>query len=259
MDLVQIIIIAIVQGITEWIPVSSSGHVALLDNVFKLNLGIGFNVAVHLGTLIAVLVYFSKDIFRIVSEFVAGKWEEGREGRLGWYLIIATIPAAIAGFLLKDLIEGTFYNLFIIGFGFLITSLLLFRGSITRGNKKINGKKAFYIGLFQIVSLLPGISRSGSTISGGLLQGLDEKHALKFSFLMSIPIILGAGFLDFISGSFNFNLNIGIAIFFAFIVGLITIHFLYTKILIHRKNLKWFAIYALLIGILSLVLGFYGF
>jgi undecaprenyl-diphosphatase len=251
-ELFASIIIAIAQGLTEWLPVSSSGHLVLFESLLNYQGGLMFDVALHFGTLMAVFVYFGSDIVDIIKDLLTAKFNS-ENGRLGLLIIIATIPAAIMGYFLKNIFEASFSNLTIVALGFGITGLFLLIASISPNKKqKNNYAKSFFIGVAQIFSLFPGISRSGSTISAGLLLGLDEKAAIKFSFIMSIPIIFGANILTI--GNQTLPPNLIWATLVSFIAGLITIHILYKKILTNRKNLKWFGAYALL---LAIVLGIY--
>ncbi len=247
-ELIASIILAVVQGLTEWIPVSSSGHLVIFEKILNFKGSLMFDVALHFGTLMAIFVYFGSEIVDIARDLLTGKWKT-ENSRLGILLVIATIPAAIVGFFLKDIFERVFANLGILALGFATTGLFLIIASVSEVKKKdLNYKTSLSIGLAQIFSLFPGISRSGTTLGAGLLLGLDEKSALKFSFLMSIPIIFGANILAI--GSQKLPPNLIWATIVSFVIGLITIHLLYGKILTKKKNLKWFGIYTLAIAIL---------
>ncbi|MAG28010.1 hypothetical protein CMI47_20990 [Candidatus Pacearchaeota archaeon] len=253
-EFISAIIIAIVQGITEWLPVSSSGHLVLSERLLNFNGGLLFDVALHFGTLMAVFVYFGRDITEIIKAVLLGKVKEG-DGKLGLLLIVATIPAGIAGFIFVKLFEGSFTSLAITSFGFGITGLVLLIASLDfkgkKGLKELGYLNALYIGFIQILSLVPGISRSGTTISGGLFNGLNEKDAMKFSFLMSIPVIFGANVL--VIGNKTLPPETIWATLVSFVVGLVTIHVLYKYILNSKKNLRWFAGYTLALGVGVLV------
>ena len=251
-ELLASVIIAIVQGITEWLPVSSSGHLVITERILNYKGGMTFDVALHFGTLMAVFVYFGKDIIDIVRDLITGKFKT-ENGKLGVYIIIATIPAAVAGLLLKGIFEEVFQSLFITALGFAITGIFLLIASFPKKKTILDAKKSLVIGLAQIASLTPGISRSGTTIGTGYLLGLEEKQAVKFSFLISIPIILGANIL--VIGNQSLPSELVWATLVSFIVGLITIHLLYGKILVKRENLKWFALYALLLAAIVGVCG----
>lgn len=255
LDIVSAIIIAIVQGITEWLPISSSGHLVLAERLLSFKGGLLFDVALHFGTLMAVFVYFGKDITDILEDWLKGNWKSDNS-KMGFLVLIATIPAGIAGFLLLKLFESAFESLSLTAMGFAVTSLVLFIASFDFGRqrkvKDLGIVKALGIGIAQIFSLFPGVSRSGTTISAGLWFGLKEKDAMKFSFLMSIPIIFGANLVSV--GSQTLNPELIWATLTAFVVGLGAIHLLYTRILLDKKNLKWFGLYAL---VLALGLGIY--
>jgi len=215
----------------------------------------------------AVFVYFGSDIVDIVKDLLSGKFGSDN-GRLGLLILVGTIPATIVGFFLSNIFKEVFASLGIAALGFGITGLVLLIASFSKeGNKKLGGRvieveekkfgyfDGFLVGCAQVFALFPGISRSGATISSGLLLGLDEKSAMKFSFLMSIPIIFGANVL--VIGNNTLPSELIWASLVSFVVGLLTIHILYRWVLTSRKNLKWFAIYALLLAaVLGLVLGF---
>jgi undecaprenyl-diphosphatase len=243
------LILAIVQGLTEWLPISSSGHLVLFQNILNYHPGIAFDVALHFGTLMAVFVYFGKDIVDILEAVLKGKWKS-ENGKLGFLLIVATIPAALIGYLLKPLFESAFSSLLISAIGFGITGMILLIASLDfkKNTKKLSSYfDSLVIGFVQALAIFPGISRSGSTISAGLLTGLDEKAAMKFSFLMSIPIIFGAGIVEI--GNNKLSPNLLWATLLAFFVGLITIHFLLRFVARDKKNLRWFAGYALILAL----------
>jgi len=249
-NLIAALIIAVVQGITEWIPVSSSGHLVIFEKLLGYSGGMMFDVALHFGTLMAVFVYFGKEITDIIEDLLKGRWES-KNAKLGLLLIIATLPAAIVGFLLRNVFESVFGSLGVTALGFGVTGLFLFIASLRfRSGGKFGIGKSFLVGCAQIFSLFPGVSRSGATISSGLLLGLNEKDAVKFSFLMSIPIIFGANILAI--GSKTLPSELIWAAMISFFVGLLSLHFVYTYILTTRKNLRWFGLYALL---LALVIG----
>ncbi len=246
-ELFKAIILAIIQGITEWFPVSSSGHLLVAETILNYKASLTFNVALHFGTLMSVFVYFGKDITDIIQDLLKLKFQT-ENAKLGIYLIIATIPAAIIGFFFIKLTE-IFNNLTITAIGFAITGLLLIITSLNLKipKKSLNKKNALIIGIAQIFSLFPGISRSGTTLSLGLLSGLKEKTALKFSFLMSIPIIFGANILTIQNQTLPKELIW--ATLFSFLVGLVSLHLIYKHILTNKKNLRYFGIYALALAL----------
>ncbi|MCU0642332.1 MAG: undecaprenyl-diphosphate phosphatase [archaeon] len=250
------LIIAIVQGLTEWLPVSSSGHLVLFERMLDFESSIAFNVALHFGTLLAVISYFWGDLIEIAKDFFSFDFNR-KNAKLALLLIIATIPAALIGLIFRDFLEGAFLSLGGVAFGFLITATILFIVSCDFGKARKKGEfgylESLFVGVAQAVAILPGISRSGATLSAGIFFGLNEKEAVRFSFLMAIPVILGATILEFGVGS-SFSPQLVFATLVSFLVGLIAIHFMLKWITRDRKNLRWFALYCLL---LAIVLGLY--
>lgn len=248
-DFIAILILAVIQGIAEWFPVSSSAHLVLASKMMGFDNTLLIDVALHFGTLMAVFVYFGKEITDIVKDLLSFKFKT-ENGKMGILLIIATIPTAILGFLLRDFLGANINELTPIVFGLGITSIFLFIGSLDIGKKRketLNYKEALVIGIVQCFSLFRGISRSGSTIVTGLLFGLSEKNAVKFSFLMSIPIVFGANLITV--GNGNLPPSLFWASMVSFVVGLGTIHVLLKFVLTSRKNLRWFALYVMLLAI----------
>ena len=271
MSVLEALILGVVQGITEFMPVSSSGHLVLLQKIFGITEpALIFDTAVHGGTLIAVIVVLWRDIWNILRRIIQP---------LTLYLIIATIPAVIAALLLKDLIEKAFASGVFLGFAFLITSaLLLISGRLYRGigrpggfperldgpvpvrtQDEMNWIDALIIGVLQAVAIIPGISRSGATISGGLSRRLDRDFAARFSFLLSIPAILGALVLqakDLAKAGAAATGGIGplplaVGTLSACIVGFFSIR-LVLKI-VRNHSLLGFALYTGILGLLVLV------
>jgi undecaprenyl-diphosphatase len=210
MTLLQSIILGIIQGLTEFLPISSSAHLVITPYIMNWQIpaqeAFIFDVLVQLGTLLSVMVYFRKDLYLIITSVINGlihkhPFEEA-SARLGWILVLATIPAVLAGLLLKDPIERVFGSPLATGLLLYGTAILLviaeFVGKRIRQIENITWVDGLIIGLFQVISLLPGISRSGSTISGGMIRNLERPAAARFSFLMSIPVMLGAGTLAII-------------------------------------------------------------
>lgn len=204
----QAIILGIVQGLGEFLPISSSGHLALLQKFFGIEgeSVLLFAVLLHLGTLLSVFVIYWKDIVLLFKELgltfadiITGKGlriNASPDRRLGFLIIVATIPTGLMGVFLKDLFAGFYESLLAIGVGFLITGTILWIAERNgRGKTQVEGMKfrhALFIGTMQGIAITPGISRSGSTIFGGLFMGLDRNFALRFAFLVSIPAILGS-------------------------------------------------------------------
>lgn len=261
-EVISALILAIVQGVTEWLPISSSGHLVLIESILGFQKGgLAFDVALHFGTLMAVFVYFGKDICDILQDLLLGRFRS-EHGRMGILLIVATIPAAIVGYFASGFFESTLSSLIVVAMGFGITGLFLLIAALykipdkARNIKDFGYGSAFLVGVAQAISIVPGVSRSGATMSSSLLFGLNEKNAMKFAFLMSIPVIFGANILAI--GSEALPTELVWASLISFVVGLATIHVLFKYILIHRKNLLWFAVYCLILAVslgIWLVLG----
>jgi len=254
MSYTQAIISGIVQGITEFLPISSSGHLAILHNYFGLTQPqVMFDVFLHTGTLLAVLVYFWQDIANMA----------GRDKRMLKAVLTASVPTAVIGFFFKDVFESMFANLLIIGIMLYVTAGLLFLAEIsTKVSKRVDApnqigiKKAFIIGIVQGLAIMPGISRSGSTISTGMFLKIDRDTAVRFSFLLSIPAITGALLLKLFDMGKNVSSipQIAAGTAAAFLFGLGSIYILIKAVAAGR--LKWFGIYCLVAGTSAIVKGF---
>ncbi len=248
-NIVLLVALSIIQGVAEWLPISSSGHLILFERLSNLNIDISLIIALHLGTLLAVILYFHKDIIKIIKDFIALKNSE--YSNLGLQIIIATIPAALAGFLLKALASQLSSNLYLLALGFAITALILIITGISKlRQSNLNYKNSILIGIAQIFAIFPGISRLGITISIGILSGIKEKQAIKFSFLLSIPITLGSILLSINEISLNV---LAITIPISLLISLPMLHLAYTRILINKQNLKYFGFYLLLLAVSLLI------
>ncbi|MDR2589384.1 MAG: undecaprenyl-diphosphate phosphatase [Oscillospiraceae bacterium] len=272
MTLLMSIFLGIIQGITEFFPISSSGHLAVLQNMFNINEpDLLFEVLVHLGTLIAVCFAYRKDLYEMIRdglEYLRLKSDSHKDepitlkppGRALLFIILATLPMFVAVFF-YGAISRLFFNTFFIGFALIVTGGLLFVSSryIKQGNKTektMTAVDAIIIGLVQAVALLPGLSRSGTTISVGLARGLNGQFAVRFSLLLSIPAILGSAFFEIfnlISEGADFALLpiYLIGFLFATIVGFFAIQFL--RRIMAKGNLGYFAYYCWLIGIIVII------
>lgn len=241
------LLLALVQGIAEWFPVSSSGHLALIQHFLNYDSGLLFTIALHFGTLMAVFFYFSKDIVEIARELLSFRFTSPY-GRLGLLVLVGSIPAAIMGFLLNSIIDSL-SSISLLILGFFITSLLLFAGSLApkRTRKKFGFLAAFLIGFAQVFSLFRGISRSGTTIVSGLFLGLTEKDAIRFSYLLSIPLIIGANVLTI--GTQRLPPSLLWASLVSFGISLGVMHVSFKYVLSDRKNLRWIALYVLILAI----------
>lgn len=203
LDLFRTTFLAILQGFTEFLPISSSAHIILPKELLGWpDQGLIFDVAVHVGSLIAVVLYFRRDIALLFTAWVGSciGQPSSADSRLAWYVIIATIPAGLMGFALSDVVEQYSRSMLLIAFTSIFFALLLYLadriGKQTLPIEKLSLKSSLTIGLFQVLALMPGTSRSGATMTAALLCGLDRKAAAKFSFLLAIPIITAGGLLE---------------------------------------------------------------
>lgn len=246
----QILILSIVQGITEWFPVSSSGHLAILQNIFGFQ-NLAFDVFLHLASILAVLFVFKKEIADIFH------FSDKKNIEYLLLLVIALIPAGIIGLMFKDQIEGLFSNLFYIGIFFIISGILIYSTKFFKQkSEKIDFYDSVFIGILQAFAIFPGISRSGATISGGLINGIKKETAVKFSFLMAIPIVLGASVLelkDLAFSEIDYMLLV-VSFVLTFIVSLFTIRVLLRIVKSDRFYL--FGVYNFILGIIVVVWSF---
>lgn len=268
MTFLQAIFLGIVQGITEFLPISSSAHLVLVpyflgwkfpaDQIFP------FDVLVQLGTLASVMIYFRKDLAQIIVAVFQGLIDQRPFAtplaRLGWYLVISTIPAIVIGLIIKNAVEMAFNSPTTTGAFLFVTAAFLIAaekiGHRNRSMDSLGWKDALWIGFAQAASLFPGISRSGSTIAGGMSRHFQRADAGRFSFLMSIPVMFGAGLVSILDlgalpnvSSFLPVLAAGFVV--AAIVGYLAIGWLLS--FINRKPLTIFAIYCVLVGSLTLL------
>lgn len=258
LTVIQALILGAVQGLTEFLPVSSSGHLIIFQHLLGLqNTPLAFDVLVHIGTLVAVFIAFWSDI----AELLRKPWS-----KLTLLIVVGCIPAALAGFLLEPIFEQTFKSLLVVGIGLLITGAVLMvseKWALAKpGLKEIRETSygdVLWVGLLQAIAIIPGISRSGSTISAGLLVGMERPFAARFSFLLSIPVILGAGLLELkdlgtgamasIPGS-----AIAAGLFSAAFFGYVAIKVVLR--LVNQGRLSVFSWYVWALGIVTLVIYF---
>lgn len=259
----QALVLGAVQGLTEFLPISSSGHLILIPELFGWNIQpLMFDVVLHLGTALAIIVYFWKDLVKITLATI--KDRNSRDGKLGIYILVGSLPAAFFGLLLSDVVEGSLRG----GFGVLvfliIGTLIMLLAEVHYSKIKLNGRldeerditgklsnvKAVAVGFFQSLALFPGVSRSGATISGGMFLGLTREQAARFSFLLSIPIILAAGMFKIVESAGSDLMDVGysalvIGFLTSFVVGILAINFLLNYLRTH--TLYFFIIYRVLV------------
>lgn len=262
MSILQALILGIIQGLTELLPISSSAHL----NIIPWLLGWtnseqfvtafeGFDVALHFGTLLAIAIFFFKDWIALIK----GGWnqvvkkEKTTEGKMFWYIVIATIPGGIIGFLLDHFADGLLTKPLIIAIALIVMGIILY---LVDKNAKSNTKyedmtfkQTFLIGLSQALAFIPGVSRSGITMTTGRLLGVERKSCAKYSFMLSAPIVLGATLLKM--KDFVFNIPFFVGVFASFIVGIIVIKFLLNYL--QKGSFKGFAIYRVIFGIIILI------
>lgn len=267
MDIFQGIIIGIVQGLTEFLPVSSSAHLVFVQNLLGVEADLAFDTFLHLGTLIAVLWFFRYDIIKMLSawilsieDLIQGRFKEGFYSdpykRLAWYVILGTIPVGIVGLLFEDSVDALFSGaLYVPAFFLFVTGTILYLSQrMASGNVNLNNitkKEALWMGLGQACAILPGLSRSGTTIAAGLTIGLDKEFAAKFSFILSIPAILGAFILQAKDIGFALDVNF-LPVILGFIASVIAgyLAIKWMLDLIKNKSLDIFAYYCWVVGII---------
>ncbi|KAB2921547.1 MAG: undecaprenyl-diphosphatase UppP [Bacteroidetes bacterium] len=274
MDILQAAVLGIIQGLTEFLPISSTAHLRIVPALLGWrDPGAAFTAVVQFGTLAAVLLYFSKEIVSIAGAVVrgimAGAPLRDREAQLGWMIAAGTLPIVVAGLALKHHIETSFRSLYVIGASLIVLALVLMwaerrmqrrtaAGTPLTGMDGIGWKEALIVGLAQAVALVPGSSRSGTTITGGLLVGLDRATAARFSFLLSLPSVLAAGVLELVREREHLlssdvgALNLLVATAVSGVVGYASIAFLLDYLKRHTTYL--FIVYRLIVGTALLAL-----
>jgi undecaprenyl-diphosphatase len=269
MTLIQAFMLGIVQGLTEFIPISSTGHLvlvpALLGWEFDPHAAFIFDILVQWGTLLAVVTYFRSELMTLFR----GLWEGLRQrqifsepsARLAWLILLSSIPAAIAGLFLKSLVEDAIHSTLAVSIFLLINGFILFvserLGRFGRRLQNLSISDSLWIGFAQILALFPGISRSGSTISAGLIRGLERRDAARFSFLMAIPIMFGAGViaLSDLTKAVDASSQVGpliVGFLSATIVGYLAIRWLLR--FLTQKTLNVFAAYCFIVGLGGILL-----
>jgi undecaprenyl-diphosphatase len=265
MTIFQSFLLGIIQGLTEFIPVSSTAHLLIAQYFMGINPGdtapFAFSVLVQLGTLLALIIYFAKDLWAIIKAFFAKPFSTPMN-RMAWYIIIATIPALIAGYLLKDAVKALFTTPLLEACIRLFTAAVLLSLAewLTKKSRNLESMTwldALIIGLFQVISVFPGASRSGTTISAGMFRGLDRKSAARFAFLMSVPVMLAAGgyeMLDVIKlpNLASFLPVLAVGFIAAAIVGWLAIKWLLGYL--NKHSLYIFAGYCAVIGLALLLI-----
>jgi undecaprenyl-diphosphatase len=271
MSIIEAIILGIIQGLTEFLPISSSAHLVITPFLFGWQIPVEeafiFGVLVQLGTLVAVIAYFWKDLLTIALAFFEGIARRqpfaNQQSALGWYLILATLPAGVLGLLFKDTLENLFSDARAAAFFLFLTAfLLLFSEYIGKRSRKLdefNWVDSLWMGMGQALAIFPGVSRSGATIASGMARQLDRPSAARFSFLMSVPIMLAAGGLATLDLFEVPNLGQFLPVIFAgfftsAIVGYLSIRWLLAYLV--RHSLVAFAIYCLVLAAVTILLSY---
>ncbi|OBA76258.1 undecaprenyl-diphosphatase [Mycolicibacterium mucogenicum] len=263
----QTIVLAVLQGLTEFLPVSSSGHLAIASRVFFAgDAGASFTAVTQLGTEAAVLIYFARDIWRILTAWFGGLTDAARRTAdywLGWWVIIGTIPICVLGLLFKDQIRSGARNLWVIATAMIVFSAVIalaeYIGKQTRDVEQLTWKDSVIVGLAQGLALVPGVSRSGATISAGLFLGMNRELAARFGFLLAIPAVLASGlfslpdaFKPVTEGMSATGAQLTVAILIAFVVGYAAVSW-FLKFLV-RHSMYWFVGYRVVLGATVLAL-----
>lgn len=262
MTWIEALILGIVQGLTEFLPVSSSGHLEIGKEIFNLNLAasdsLTFDVIVHGGTALSTIIIFRKDIFNIIQGLFQFKWNE--QTKFVTFILISMIPAALVGIVFEEQIEQLFSGqVLLVGIMLIITALLLFLADKAKNtHKSVTAKDAFVIGIAQAVAILPGISRSGATIATSVLLGISRDRAARFSFLMVLPLIIGKMILDlrkiYETGGSEMDISataLIVGFIGAFISGLFAVSWMIK--LVKNAKLAYFSYYCFAVGLASII------
>jgi undecaprenyl-diphosphatase len=267
MSWLQVIVLSVVQGLTEFLPVSSSGHLAIVSQVFFADdAGASFTAVSQLGTEAAVLIYFARDIGRILKAWFAGHFDAARRTSdywLGWWVIIGTIPIGAAGLIFKHYIRDDVRNLWIIATALIVFSAVIaaaeYYGKQTRAIEQFTWRDSILIGLSQCLALIPGVSRSGATISAGLFLGQKREAAARFGFLLAIPAVLASGLYSLPDafhpdgkGLSASGPQLALSVVIAFVIGLAAVSW-FLKFLV-RHRMYWFVGYRVILGVVLLAL-----
>ena len=267
MSVFEAIVLGITQGLTEFLPISSTAHLRIVPAFAGWeDPGAAFTAVVQLGTMVAVLLYFREDLIRIARAWLGSLRDESvrrtLDARLGWYIVLGTIPIGIFGLVFEDQIENGARDLYLISIALIVFGLVLLTaeevGKKTRSIEDLNRADGVFIGLWQALALIPGVSRSGATISAGLFRGLDRPSAARYSFLLSVPAVVLSGLFELksvIDGSEHADVGADaliIATLLAFVVGYWSIAFLLRWVAQHSTIV--FVVYRVALGALVLIL-----
>lgn len=259
MEIIDSIILGVIQGLTEFLPVSSSGHLEIGKAILRDNSvpekSLLFTVVLHFATALSTIVVFRKDIFEILKGLLSFKWNE--DTKFITKIIVSMLPAVVVGLFFEKELEQLFNgNILLVGCMLIVTAILLFLADKAKNtDRKVSFSNAFIIGISQAIAMLPGISRSGATISTSVLLGNDKTKAARFSFLMVVPLILGKIAKDIFSGELSFESNnitaLSIGFIAAFISGLFACTWMIA--LVKKSKLSYFAIYCVIVGLIAII------
>jgi undecaprenyl-diphosphatase len=266
MNYFDAIVLGIVEGLTEFLPVSSTGHLTIVEKMLGLEVDdpavTGFTAVIQMGAIVAVIVYFARDIWNIIRTWVLGlakpEYRGHRDFRMGWYVIVGTIPVGIVGLVFKDVIKNDLRSLWVVAFALLAWSAVMWAAERSakqdRSEKRLNLSDAVIVGIVQCVSLIPGISRSGATISAGLFRGLDRVAATRLSFFLSIPALLAAGIFE-LKDALGGDIGVGetvVGTVVSFVVAYASVAWLLRFVAHHP--ITWFVPYRVALGAVLIAL-----
>lgn len=260
-NLFEAILLGIVQGLAEWLPISSSGHLVIVQQLFGMQVSLLFDVMLHTGTLLAVFAFFWRDILKILSAVFRFDFKS-ESGKLGLFVLLGSVPIVLAGSFLYDMIAPLFNNLLVTGAALITTGCVLYCTKIFRNGQKqelqkqeLNSKNALFVGISQAASLIPGVSRSGITISSALFKKIDRQQAFAFSFLLAVPAIIGANAFELYRATvlgwntIGFEMFVGAAV--AAIIGYLSLKFLLG--ILRKGKFYLFAYYCWVVGAILLI------
>ncbi|MEE9585682.1 MAG: undecaprenyl-diphosphate phosphatase [Nitrososphaerales archaeon] len=251
-SLLEAVLLGLVQGLTEWLPVSSSGHLVMVQEFLGIEVPLFFDILLHLGTITVIFVFFRRDIFQILKAFFRRDFKSD-EGRLGVYIVVGNIPIAFFGYFFYDTLASFFTNLLVVGVALLVTGSLLFLSRYGGSTRRLSVSESLIVGVAQAVAVIPGISRSGFTIGTGLLRGVTREEAFRFSFLLAAPAVLGAALFDASNLAFYevdaASMAVGFTV--AMVVGYLSLRLLSRVVVTGRFHL--FSYYCWAAGLLTLL------